>query len=118
MGEQLLLCLVGEEPQRQLPQGNEVVSAEKVGQRLLDPVHRVDVGRTPEFLGKKIRGPQLKLVVVYILTIPLVVLVLGSASVVVREMPVFYRRQDGRRSIAATMIAAKITARMNPVSSE
>jgi hypothetical protein len=31
--------------------------------------------------------------------------------------PAPYRR-DGRRSIAATMIAAKITARMNPTSSE
>lgn len=29
-----------------------------------------------------------------------------------------YRLADGRRSIAATMTAAKITARMNPTSSE
>ena len=34
------------------------------------------VGRTPEFLGKKIRAPQMKLVVAYVLTIPTVVLVL------------------------------------------
>jgi potassium-transporting ATPase potassium-binding subunit len=40
------------------------------------------VGRTPEFLGKKIRAPQMKLVVAYVLTIPIVVLVLGSASLV------------------------------------
>jgi len=40
------------------------------------------VGRTPEFLGKKIRGPQMKLVVAYVLTIPIVVLVLGSTSLV------------------------------------
>jgi potassium-transporting ATPase potassium-binding subunit len=40
------------------------------------------VGRTPEFLGKKIRGPQMKLVVAYVLTIPTVVLVLGSMSLV------------------------------------
>ena len=40
------------------------------------------VGRTPEFLGKKIQAPQMKLVVAYVLTIPVVVLVLGSASLV------------------------------------
>jgi potassium-transporting ATPase potassium-binding subunit len=41
------------------------------------------VGRTPEFLGKKIRAPQMKLVVAYVLTIPIVVLVLGSISLVI-----------------------------------
>jgi len=41
------------------------------------------VGRTPEFLGKKIRGPQMKLIVAYVLTIPLVTLVLGSISLVI-----------------------------------
>jgi K+-transporting ATPase ATPase A chain len=41
------------------------------------------VGRTPEFLGKKIRAPQMKLVVAYVLTIPVVVLVLGSMSLVI-----------------------------------
>jgi K+-transporting ATPase ATPase A chain len=40
------------------------------------------VGRTPEFLGKKIRAPQMKLVVAYVLTIPVVVLILGSMSLV------------------------------------
>ena len=40
------------------------------------------VGRTPEFLGKKIRGPQMKLVVAYVLTVPIVILVLGSMSLV------------------------------------
>ncbi len=43
------------------------------------------VGRTPEFLGKKIRGPQMKLVVAYALTIPIVVLVLGSTSLVISQ---------------------------------
>jgi K+-transporting ATPase ATPase A chain len=41
------------------------------------------VGRTPEFLGKKIRGPQMKLIVSYVLTIPIVTLVLGSISLVI-----------------------------------
>jgi potassium-transporting ATPase potassium-binding subunit len=40
------------------------------------------VGRTPEFLGKKIRATQMKLVVAYVLTIPTVVLAVGSASLV------------------------------------
>jgi K+-transporting ATPase ATPase A chain len=43
------------------------------------------VGRTPEFLGKKIRGPQMKLVLAYVLTIPVVVLVFGSASLVLHQ---------------------------------
>jgi K+-transporting ATPase ATPase A chain len=41
------------------------------------------VGRTPEFLGKKIRAPQMKLVVAYVLTIPIVVLIFGSISLVI-----------------------------------
>jgi potassium-transporting ATPase potassium-binding subunit len=43
------------------------------------------VGRTPEFLGKKIRAPQMKLVVAYTLAIPVAVLVLGSASLVLEQ---------------------------------
>jgi K+-transporting ATPase ATPase A chain len=41
------------------------------------------VGRTPEFLGKKIRAPQMKLVVAYVLTIPVVVLIFASISLVI-----------------------------------
>ena len=40
------------------------------------------VGRTPEFLGKKNRALQMKLVVTYVLTIPVVVLTFGSLSAV------------------------------------
>ncbi len=43
------------------------------------------VGRTPEFLGKKIRGPQMKIVVAYTLTIPVAVLILGSMSLVLEQ---------------------------------
>jgi potassium-transporting ATPase potassium-binding subunit len=42
------------------------------------------VGRTPEFLGKKIRATQMKLVVAYVLVIPVVVLVFGGISLVIR----------------------------------
>ena len=31
------------------------------------------VGRTPEYLGKKIQAPEMKLVVLYILAVPLVI---------------------------------------------
>jgi K+-transporting ATPase ATPase A chain len=39
------------------------------------------VGRTPEFLGKKIEPGEMKVVTLYILAVPLVVLVLTAASV-------------------------------------
>ena len=40
------------------------------------------VGRTPEFLGKKIQAAEMKLVVLYILAVPVAVLVFSGASVV------------------------------------
>ncbi len=40
------------------------------------------VGRTPEYLGKKIQAAEMKLVVLYILFVPLVVLGFAGASVV------------------------------------
>lgn len=42
------------------------------------------VGRTPEYLGKKIQAAEMKLVVVYLLAVPLVVLVFAGASVVMK----------------------------------
>jgi K+-transporting ATPase ATPase A chain len=41
------------------------------------------VGRTPEYLGKKIQAAEMKLVVLYLLVTPTLVLTLASASVVV-----------------------------------
>ena len=41
------------------------------------------VGRTPEFLGKKVRAPQMKLVLAFVLTIPVTVLILGGFSLVI-----------------------------------
>ena len=40
------------------------------------------VGRTPEYLGKKIQAAEMKLVVIYLLAVPLVILVFAGASVV------------------------------------
>jgi len=42
------------------------------------------VGRTPEYLGKKIEGKEMKLAVLYILVFPLVVLSLAGLSAVVQ----------------------------------
>jgi K+-transporting ATPase ATPase A chain len=39
------------------------------------------VGRTPEYLGKKIQAAEMKLVVLYILVVPTLILVLASSSV-------------------------------------
>ena len=42
------------------------------------------VGRTPEYMGKKIEGKEMKLAVLYILVFPLVVLTLAGLSAVVQ----------------------------------
>jgi K+-transporting ATPase ATPase A chain len=42
------------------------------------------VGRTPEYLGKKIQAAEMKLVVLYILFVPLVILTFTAASVVMK----------------------------------
>ena len=42
------------------------------------------VGRTPEYLGKKIQGAEMKLVVLYILFVPLVILTFTAVSLVLR----------------------------------
>jgi potassium-transporting ATPase potassium-binding subunit len=41
------------------------------------------VGRTPEYLGKKIQAPEMKLVVLYILAVPIAILAFAGASVVI-----------------------------------
>jgi K+-transporting ATPase ATPase A chain len=43
------------------------------------------VGRTPEYLGKKIQGPEMKLVVLYILIVPVFILALTGISVVMQS---------------------------------
>jgi K+-transporting ATPase ATPase A chain len=43
------------------------------------------VGRTPEYLGKKIQGAEMKLVVLYILFVPLVILLFTGISVVMNS---------------------------------
>ena len=43
------------------------------------------VGRTPEFLGKKIQAAEMKMVVLHILFAPLVILGFAAASVVMKS---------------------------------
>jgi K+-transporting ATPase ATPase A chain len=42
------------------------------------------VGRTPEYLGKKIQGPEMKLVVLYVLLVPLAVLGFTAISLILK----------------------------------
>ena len=42
------------------------------------------VGRTPEYLGKKIQAAEMKLVVLYILFVPLVILAFAGVSIVLQ----------------------------------
>ncbi|HEY1737447.1 MAG TPA: potassium-transporting ATPase subunit KdpA, partial [Acidimicrobiia bacterium] len=42
------------------------------------------VGRTPEYLGKKIQAAEMKLVVLYILVVPLAILVFAGISIVLK----------------------------------
>jgi len=39
------------------------------------------VGRTPEYLGKKIQGPEVKLTALYVLVLPFTVLILAGAAI-------------------------------------
>jgi K+-transporting ATPase ATPase A chain len=43
------------------------------------------VGRTPEYLGKKIQGPEMKLVVLYILIVPVFILTFTGISIVLQS---------------------------------
>ena len=43
------------------------------------------VGRTPEYLGKKIQAPEMKLVVIYLLVVPTLILAFASGSVLLEQ---------------------------------
>jgi K+-transporting ATPase ATPase A chain len=46
------------------------------------------VGRTPEYLGKKIQSNEMKLVVIYIVAVPLVILVFAAIAIVLNQATV------------------------------
>jgi potassium-transporting ATPase potassium-binding subunit len=53
------------------------------------------VGRTPEYLGKKIQAAEMKLVTLYILAVPAAVLGLAAASVLLRSARTFQAGPHG-----------------------
>jgi K+-transporting ATPase ATPase A chain len=53
------------------------------------------VGRTPEYLGKKIQAPEMKLVTLYILAMPFALLTFAAASVVIESANTFQAGPHG-----------------------
>jgi K+-transporting ATPase ATPase A chain len=53
------------------------------------------VGRTPEYLGKKIQAPEMKLVTLYILAMPFALLTFAAASVVISSANTFQSGPHG-----------------------
>ena len=79
------------------------------------------VGRTPEYLGKKIQAAEVKLVVIYILVMPAIVLV-GHRDLDVRELGVErLDLQPGRARLHRAALRVHLgrrttTARRSPAS--
>ncbi len=74
------------------------------------------VGRTPEYLGKKIQASEMKLVTLYILAMPFAVLTFAAASVLIDErghVP-SRARTACRRCSTTTPRPATTTARRSP----
>jgi K+-transporting ATPase ATPase A chain len=55
------------------------------------------VGRTPEYLGKKIQAAEMKLLTLYILTMPIVLLSFAAASTLLKSARTF---QDGPHGLS------------------
>jgi K+-transporting ATPase ATPase A chain len=70
------------------------------------------VGRTPEYLGKKIQAAEMKLVVIYLLAVPLVILVFAGASVVLTT-PVQSILNPGAHGLSEVVYAFTSTANNN-----
>src|SRR4029079_7615832 len=62
------------------------------------------VGRTPEFLGKKIQAAEMKLVVLYILAMPVAALAFAGASVLLNSA-LAGRLNDGPHGLTEIMYA-------------
>lgn len=62
------------------------------------------VGRTPEYLGKKIQAAEIKLVILYLLAMPTVVLGFASASVVLSG-PLASRSNGGAHGLSEILYA-------------
>ena len=76
------------------------------------------VGRTPEYLGKKIQAPEMKLLTLYILAMPAVLLVFAAASAVLKSADTFQATDlTACRSCSTTSPRRRTTtARRSPTS--
>jgi potassium-transporting ATPase potassium-binding subunit len=70
------------------------------------------VGRTPEYLGKKIQAQEMKLVVLYILFVPLVILGFSGAAIVMRT-PVNSLFNNGPHGLSEMVYAYASSANNN-----
>ena len=70
------------------------------------------VGRTPELLGKKVGGAQIRLVVLYVLTLPVVILA-GAAAAVVLPTALDSRLNDGPHGFTEILYAYASAANGN-----
>ena len=68
------------------------------------------VGRTPEYLGKKIQAPEMKLVILYILAMPFALLTFAAASVVLDSANTF---QAGPHGLSEVLYNFASTANNN-----
>ncbi len=68
------------------------------------------VGRTPEYLGKKIQATEMKLVTLYILAMPFALLTFAAASVVLRSANTF---QPGPHGLSEVLYNYASTANNN-----
>ncbi len=70
------------------------------------------VGRTPEYLGKKIQAPEIKLVMLYLLAMPAAVLCFTAASVVM-DGPLASLANPGAHGLTEVLYAFASTANNN-----
>jgi K+-transporting ATPase ATPase A chain len=64
------------------------------------------VGRTPEYLGKKIQAPEMKLIVLFIAAMPLVLLAFAGASVVLASANTFQPGPHGLSEVLYNFASA------------
>jgi potassium-transporting ATPase potassium-binding subunit len=68
------------------------------------------VGRTPEYLGKKIQAPEMKLLTLYILAMPFALLTFAAASVLLKSANTF---QSGTHGLSEVLYNYASTANNN-----
>ncbi|MEY2583094.1 MAG: potassium-transporting ATPase potassium-binding subunit [Ilumatobacteraceae bacterium] len=64
------------------------------------------VGRTPEYLGKKIQAPEMKLVTLYILAMPIALLVFAAASVLLKSAATYQPGPHGLSEVLYNFASA------------